>query len=96
MISHEVRMWLLSMATMSVVSWAATASSLLIVIGADSLTGYAAALLAAWTLAVPAPVTFHTISYWRRVRAARRAFALGRKHARLFESMQEKITISLR
>ncbi|WP_214317095.1 hypothetical protein [Nonomuraea sediminis] len=96
MISREVRAWLLSMAIMSIVSWVATASSLLILIGEDSLNGYAAALLLVWILAVSTPVTFHAISGWQRVRAVRRAFALGQKHARLFENMSGKITASLR
>jgi hypothetical protein len=92
MISQEVRMWLLGMAAMSVASWAATASSLLILISKEMLTGPAVVLLLVWTLAVSTPVTFQTIWYWRRMRAARRVLALGRKHARLFENMSGQIT----
>ncbi|MFD8529465.1 hypothetical protein ACFV0L_18795 [Streptosporangium canum] len=92
MISQETRMWLLSMVTMSVVSWAATISSLLVLIDLDRLTGYAAALLLVWIGVVSVPVTFQTVSCWRRVRAARRVHALGHKHARLFEILSGEIT----
>ncbi|MGI5281715.1 hypothetical protein ACQEVF_59240 [Nonomuraea polychroma] len=92
MVSYEVRMWLLSMATMSVVSWVATASSLLILIDADRLTVHAAVLLLVWIVAVSVPVTFHTILYWRRVRTTRRVLALGREHDTVVRGFAEEIT----
>ncbi|MFG3438384.1 hypothetical protein ACGF0J_14165 [Nonomuraea sp. NPDC047897] len=92
MISQETHPWLAGMATMSIASWGAEASSLLILIEADRLTSYAAVLLLVWAVAVSAPVTFHAVWCWRRVRAARQARMLGQKHARLFEIMAGEIT----
>ncbi|GAA4946423.1 hypothetical protein HD597_006807 [Nonomuraea thailandensis] len=92
MISYEARVWLLSMATMSVVSWVATASCLLILIDMDKLTGQAAVLLLAWIMAVSAPVTFHAISGWRRVRTVRRVLALGQKQRTAVRGFAEEIT----
>ncbi|MBT2234809.1 hypothetical protein [Nonomuraea sp. NEAU-A123] len=92
MISYEARVWLLSMATMSVVSWVATASSLLILIDMGRLTGHAAVLLLVWIMAVSAPVTFHTISGWRRVRTARRVLALGQKQRAAVRGFAKEIT----
>ncbi|MEU7891748.1 hypothetical protein AB0B45_02660 [Nonomuraea sp. NPDC049152] len=91
MISPEVRLWVLGMATMSIASWVAATASLLILIDADKVPGHAAALLLVWISAISVPVTFQTILCWRRVRAARRVLMLGQKHKRMFEIMSGEI-----
>jgi transcriptional regulatory protein LevR len=77
------------MATMSVVSWAATVCSLLILIDMGSLTGLAVVLILAWIAAVSVPVTVQAVSYWRHVRTARRVLELAQKHARLVKALSE-------
>lgn len=93
MISHAIRMWLLSLTAMSVVSWVTTVYAFVVLYFDEALGVATSALIALWAVAVPIPVTFHAIRWWRR---AHRALHLARKHRRSFEELRGEITSSLR
>ncbi|MEU1880885.1 hypothetical protein ABZ470_26560 [Streptosporangium sp. NPDC020072] len=87
MISREVRVWLLAMAVMSATGWVATLSSLFVLIAAGGLAG--AMVLPLGMLAVASTLaTFHLMVGWRRAQAARKAFELGQRHARILASLR--------
>ncbi|MEU7911380.1 hypothetical protein [Microbispora bryophytorum] len=96
MTCHDIRMWLLSVTAMAAVAWVTTLCSLLVLVVVDKESIDAWLLTAGWTLAAPGTATICAVRLWQRVRVARRLYALGKKHARLFENVPGEISISLR
>ncbi|NRQ31339.1 hypothetical protein HII36_05730 [Nonomuraea sp. NN258] len=91
MICRAIRVWLLGLTAMSAVSWAATFTSLLLLLSNEAFSVIVFVLLAVWTAVVPVPVTFQTVRWWRRVRMGRHVSRLGQKHKRSFEAVQDEI-----
>ncbi|UBU16623.1 hypothetical protein [Nonomuraea gerenzanensis] len=91
-ICHAIRMWLLSLAVMSVAGWVTTALAFLALYVNEALTVRAAVMLGVWTAVAPMAATFQIVWWQKRLRVARQTILLGQHHKRLFENMRGEIS----